>query len=86
MSNFYARICPNGHVDINFRRASNDPTCPTCGETVIDSCPACNTLIKQWHYYGMVYITPKNLKFERPNSCPKCGYKFYWADMADENE
>lgn len=78
MSNFYARICPKGHVDISFKRASNSPTCPTCGEELIDSCPECGSLIKQWHYYGMVYITPKNLKFDRPDFCPKCGYKFPW--------
>lgn len=79
MSNFYARICKNGHVNITYRRAK-DERCQECGEALIDSCPQCGELIKQWHYYGMVYLTPKNLKFERPDRCQSCGALFPWAE------
>ena len=68
MSNFYARACKNGHVNITYRRAGKDEHCPECGN-----------LLKQWHYYGMVYLTPKNLKFELPDVCPKCGAPFPWS-------
>ena len=73
MSNFYARACKNGHVNITYRRAGENEHCPECGLPLIDSCPECGNLLKQWHYYGMVYLTPKNLKFELPDVCPKCG-------------
>ena len=78
MSNFYARICPEGHVDITYRRAK-DERCSKCGGPLMDSCPECGSIIKQWHYYGMVYLTPKNLKFQRPDKCHVCGAPFPWS-------
>lgn len=78
MSTFYARICENGHVNITYRRAK-DEHCPDCGAPLMDACPQCGEIIKKWHYYGMVYLTPKNLNFERPDSCAKCGREFPWA-------
>ena len=84
MSNFYARVCEKGHVNITYRRAAKDEHCPECGLPLIDSCPECGSLIKQWHYYGMVYLTPKNLKFELPDVCPKCGAPFPWSKSTDD--
>lgn len=78
MSTFYARICPKGHVDITYRRAKEE-RCSKCGGPLMDSCPQCGSIIKQWHYYGMVYLTPKNLKFQRPDKCPSCGAPFPWS-------
>lgn len=78
MSNFYARICPQGHIDITYRRAKEE-CCRQCGGPLMDSCPQCGSIIKQWHYYGMVYLTPKNLKFQRPDKCPACGAPFPWS-------
>lgn len=78
MSTFYARICENGHINITYRRAK-DEHCPECGAFLMDACPQCGEIIKKWHYYGMVYLTPKNLNFERPDSCTKCGHVFPWA-------
>lgn len=82
MSNFYARICENGHVNITYRRARGEH-CQQCGAPLMDSCPRCGSLIKQWHYYGMVYLTPKNLNFERPDRCKCCGHVFPWAEKKD---
>ncbi len=79
MSTFYARICKNGHVNITYRRAGKEERCKECGAPLMDSCPQCGSVIKKWHYYGMVYLTPKNLKFQRPDSCRECGYTFPWA-------
>ncbi len=80
MSNFYARLCKNGHLDIKPHRLKGNEICNQCGEPVIDSCPACGELIKKWHYYGMVYLTPKNIKFNRPDVCPYCGQRFPWSE------
>lgn len=79
MSNFYARICENGHVDISYRRAREE-TCRKCGSPLMDSCPRCGSIIKVWHYYGMVYLTPKNLEFQPPQCCRECGAVFPWAE------
>lgn len=79
MSNFYARACKNGHLDITYRRAGKGELCKECGEPIMDSCPVCGELIKQWHYYGMVYLTPKNLKFQLPDNCPHCGAGLPWS-------
>lgn len=83
MSNFYVRLCSNGHVDIKPHRVRGAEYCSECGEPVIDACPDCGELIKQWHYYGMVYLTPKNMKFNRPDRCPYCGFVFPWAEKKE---
>ena len=80
MSNFYARICRRGHVEIKPWRAAEGDLCSRCGQPLIDSCPECGSLIKQWRYYGMVYITPQNMKFERPDRCRSCGAEFPWSE------
>ncbi len=79
MSTFYVRACENGHVNITYRRAGEQERCPKCRLPIIDSCPECGSIIKKWHYYGMVYLTPKNLKYELPDDCPECGAAFPWA-------
>lgn len=84
MSNFYARICEKGHVHITYRRAGKDKRCQECGAPLMDCCPQCGQLIKQWHYYGMVYLTPKNLKFETPDRCAQCGAVFPWAEKTED--
>lgn len=84
MSNFYVRICQKGHMDITYRRAGKDEHCRVCGSGLMDSCPECGSLIKQWHYYGMVYLTPKNLNFERPDKCRQCGYVFPWTEDGED--
>lgn len=85
MSNFYARLCRNGHLNVSYRRIKEEEEhCRECGLPLMDRCPQCGRIIKQWHYYGMVYLTPKNLKFERPDKCPECGYAFPWADRQED--
>lgn len=79
MSSFYAQICENGHVKIDYKRARTGQICSECGSKVIDSCQECGELIKKWHYYGAVPKGPKKSEFERSDCCENCGTKFPWA-------
>lgn len=77
MSNFYAHVCKNGHVKIDYKRVRETDRCKICGEKMMDTCPACGEIIKVWHYYGSVILGPK--KYDLPDNCRFCGAPFPWA-------
>lgn len=82
MSNFYAKICQNGHVLIECTRLSKEEFCEMCGAKMLSKCPHCETPIKEWHYTGVTVLgTPK---YERPLYCKSCGKPYPWTKAALE--
>lgn len=82
MSDFYAKICNNGHVLIERSPLQNEEFCEACGARMMDKCPNCNSIIKEWHYNGVVYAgTPS---FTKPLYCKACGKPYPWTESAIE--
>lgn len=82
MSNFYAKICLNGHVLIESHPLTKDEFCEICGSKLISKCPNCNSAIKEWNYGGMAVIGKP--KYERPMYCRTCGKSYPWTEAALE--
>lgn len=78
MSSFYARVCPKGHAEIDYKRLREEERCKQCGEKMMETCPHCGELIKKWYYYGSAGIKPA--EFETPSHCKHCGSPFPWAN------
>lgn len=82
MSNFYAKICLNGHALVERHPLNSDEYCETCGAKMISKCPDCNNPIKEWDYSGVAVLgTPD---FERPLYCKSCGKPYPWTKSAIE--
>ncbi|MEG0156862.1 MAG: DUF2321 domain-containing protein [Anaerovoracaceae bacterium] len=77
MSNFYAHVCENGHVEIDYKRVREHQLCKACGGKLFDTCPHCGSLIKKWHYYGSVSKGPT--VFTPPEQCEACGTAYPWV-------
>ena len=78
MSYFRIRACRKGHYSIDYRRVREGDVCSECGEPVIDQCPACGRVIKEWIYYGASLRGPKKESVELPDTCPHCGSPLPW--------
>lgn len=82
MSDFYAKVCLNGHQLVDGHPLTGAQYCELCGAKIISKCPSCGTPIKEWHYNGIAVIgTPK---FERPLYCRSCGKPYPWTESALE--
>ena len=80
MSDFYAKVCLNGHPLVTTAPLNSEEYCEKCGSKMISKCPNCNSIIKQWHYNGFAYIgTPS---FELPMYCKSCGNPYPWTEAA----
>ncbi|MDO4472785.1 MAG: DUF2321 domain-containing protein [Bacillota bacterium] len=78
MSHFFVRACPNGHYEIDYMRAKAGHTCRECGQPLIDACPECGRIIKDWNFYGSSMIPPKASDFVLEDNCPGCGKPYPW--------
>lgn len=82
MSDFYAKICQNGHVLIERHPLSTEEYCEVCGAKMSSTCPHCQSAIKEWHYNGMAVLgTPS---FNKPLYCKSCGKPYPWTEAAIE--
>lgn len=82
MSDFYAKICINGHSIVERSPLTKEEFCEKCGAKVISKCPHCNSPIKEWHYYGVVVGSSPS--FEKPMFCRSCGRPYPWTEAALE--
>lgn len=82
MSNFYAKICLNGHDLIERSPLIHDEYCEKCGAKMIAKCPHCDTAIKEWDYTGVAVIGLP--RFEKPMYCKSCGKPYPWTEAAIE--
>ena len=81
MSDYYGKVCLNGHTIVEPTPIKEKQFCEQCGASVISHCPHCSTVIKEWHYYGVVAGKPK---MERPYYCKACGHPYPWTEAAIE--
>lgn len=82
MSDFYAKICLNGHELVESSPLVKEEYCETCGAKIISKCPICKAPIKEWHFNGVLYLgTPE---FEKPLYCRSCGKPYPWTEAALE--
>lgn len=83
MSDFYVKICLNGHVLIEHTPLSTDEYCEICGAKMTSKCPHCQKNIKEWHFGNGVAVlgTPK---YEKPLYCKSCGKPYPWTETALE--
>lgn len=81
MSDYYGKVCLNGHTLVEPSQNKGSQFCEQCGASVISLCPHCNAVIKEWHYYGVVASKPK---MERPYYCKSCGHPYPWTEAAIE--
>lgn len=83
MSDFYAKICTNGHISIENHPLRNQEFCETCGAKMISKCPNCDSTIKEWHYNNGIAVlgTPR---FAKPLYCRSCGKPYPWTEAAIE--
>lgn len=83
MSNYYAKICMNGHIFVESIPLNKNEYCVRCGSKLISSCPDCKSVIKEWHYQNVIVCyTPK---LELPMYCRSCGNPFPWTISALES-
>ena len=82
MSDFYARICLNGHVLITHQPMSSDEYCEICGAKMISKCSKCLNPIREWHFNGMAVLGTPN--YDRPMYCKSCGTPYPWTQAALE--
>ena len=82
VSDFYAKICLNGHSLIEHQPLTAEEYCETCGAKLLSKCPNCGSPIKEWHYNGIAVLgTPK---FDRPLYRRSCGKPYPWTEAALE--
>ena len=82
MSDYYAKVCLNGHPLVTVTPLSSKEYCEKCGSEMISKCPNCNSIIKEWHYNGIAFLgTPS---FEPPMYCKSCGKPYPWTKAALE--
>lgn len=80
MSDFYAKICTNGHVSIEYHPLTGNEYCEFCGALMIAKCPHCHATIKEWHYNGIVVAGKPD--FTKPLYCKSCGNPYPWTESA----
>lgn len=82
MSDFYAKICLNGHSIVESKPIHSKQFCEECGAEMISACPSCNAPIKEWHYSSdRVVMKPKPIN---PLYCKNCGSPYPWTKAAIE--
>ena len=82
MSDFYAKICTNGHISVETLPLRTREFCETCGAEMMSNCPNCGSTIKEWHYYGIVVGSKP--KLNKPMYCKSCGKPYPWTQAALE--
>lgn len=82
MSDFYAKICRNGHLLIQSSPVEPNEYCEVCGAGVLSKCPACNVTIKEWNYNGIVVLNKP--RYTKPLYCKSCGKPYPWTAAAIE--
>lgn len=77
-----ALVCLNGHVinDSATRKPErNSKFCDKCGAAAINSCPACNTMIRGYYYVpgvvGLITREPTPAAY-----CHECGKPYLWTE------
>ena len=81
MSDFYVKVCINGHSFVERHPLNSTEYCEKCGAKLISRCPACNSVIKECHINAAVLYTPT---FEKPLYCRSCGNPYPWTSSAIE--
>jgi len=82
MSNYYAKICLNGHVLVERHPLTTKEYCEKCGAIMLSVCPNCNSKIREWNFNNVVMTsTPK---FTKPMYCKTCGMPYPWTKAALE--
>lgn len=77
MNYYTAYICLNGHVSSSYADGSDEKYCKHCGETIINSCPHCNSKIRgSENVEGVVGF----FHYSPPAYCYNCGKAFPWTE------
>lgn len=79
---FYAHICKNGDVLIVRNPLLGQEFCEKCGAEMLDKCPSCQSIIREWYYPANCIGKPK---YERAAYCHKCGKPYPWTVAALES-
>lgn len=79
---FYAHICKNGDVLIARQPLAGKEFCEKCGAEMLDKCPSCQSVIREWHTGAGYLGTPK---YQRAAYCKKCGKPYPWTAAAIES-
>lgn len=82
MSDYYAKVCLNGHALIKKFPMNDTEYCEECGSLMIAFCQNCDSIIKQWHYDdGFPFIPSLEVP---PKYCKVCGEPYPWTKSAIE--
>lgn len=82
MMDYYAHVCKNGHALVSGDRIAGQEYCEVCGAEMLDKCPSCQSVIKEWHFPPGVLAPPP--KYKRAAYCKKCGKPYPWTLSAIE--
>ena len=79
---YCAHICKNGHVRVSAEYLHGKAFCEECGAEMLERCPNCHTLIKEWDFGPIVYLGVPT--YDRPAYCKHCGNPYPWTVSALE--
>lgn len=77
----YVHICRSGHVLIASHRISGQEFCEECGAIMLEKCPSCQSVIKEWHIDAIYFGVPS---YKLPAYCKSCGEPYPWTKSALE--
>lgn len=74
--------CGSGHFLISPKTVKKDELCELCGLEMIDRCPTCGTMVKEWECTVLFELgDPDDIL--KPY-CPNCGKPYPWTISAIE--
>lgn len=72
--------CCCGHFVISPHHAFGDEQCELCGFEMIDRCPECGTIVKEWDTSEIIQFSGADDML--PAYCPTCGKPYPWTEEA----
>lgn len=69
--------CCCGHFVIRSHYAAKDELCELCGYEMIDRCPECGTIVKEWDLSGVFNFSGSDDML--PAYCANCGNPYPWT-------
>lgn len=79
MNYYCAHVCQNGHGVIECEPIVKKEYCEKCGAEMLDKCPSCRNIIREWHISPNVLFTPQ---YHPINYCRNCGKPYPWTEAA----
>lgn len=72
--------CCCGHFVISPHHVFEDKQCELCGFEMIDRCPECGTIVKEWDTSEIIQFSGADDML--PAYCPTCGKPYPWTEEA----